>query len=399
MAVWELGERVVRGHDLCPGPRRALEIVVADRGEEGLVPCTCPSASICPTVAHQTCDAPCFSAYCILFSLIVSIYPRLYFVSSNTVTRTAGGFPEGALRGEGAPCLLFARLTRYMSVMNASPTRAMSLRRVLRNPGSGELRGRKGAGFEDFRGGYGRCIVGRERRPGKQNSLGLNRNKSSRWKANQSVGFGTEQTSAGPAPRVRAQALTKAQSTGRRYDSNCLSVRCGSRRCVGARSEGAPSEVRNARSGGCRCRPIDHRQRRTPGGVCSLVAPRRWRDIGWPEQLFSVEMLGGKRKAVVHQINSTRELSEDPRAYLRIWLMIQHGCIRRSIPAWRLKGVGSGNARYRAPLNGNFNPNPDSPKPGCITTVDTKGNYRWLANDIPVLGNHELSPSVYSRYR
>lgn len=104
---------------------------------------------------------PCFSAYFSLFSLTISKYPFPYLPSLNTVTITTGGLPDGLWYAGGACRLRPLRWNSHSSVRNARPARTMVFKRLPRIVGRADVRGRKGGGFEDFRGGYAKCIAGR----------------------------------------------------------------------------------------------------------------------------------------------------------------------------------------------------------------------------------------------
>lgn len=115
---------------------------------------------------------PCFSAYFNLFSLTISKYPFPYLPSLNTVTITTGGLPDGLWYAGGACRLLPPRWNSHINVKKARQARAMGFRffsRRLRIIGMALVLGRKGGGFDDFRGGYAKCIAGSERGGGKSN--------------------------------------------------------------------------------------------------------------------------------------------------------------------------------------------------------------------------------------
>lgn len=116
-------------------------------------------------------DIPCLSAYSFLFSLTRSEYLWPNLPSSITVTITAGGFPEGTWvtdpMGPLRACLEPPPHTRRnINARQKIPAIAIACFRYRRGRvkpwrSGRELlaRGRNGAGFEDFRGGYGRCMV------------------------------------------------------------------------------------------------------------------------------------------------------------------------------------------------------------------------------------------------
>ena len=117
-------------------------------------PC-CPGAKL-----GREIHIPCFSAYFNLFSLTMSRYPFPYLPSLNTVTITTGGLPDGLWYAGGACRLLPPRWNSHTNVRKAKRARPICFNRRLRIVGRVLVRGRKGGGFEDFRGGYAKCIAG-----------------------------------------------------------------------------------------------------------------------------------------------------------------------------------------------------------------------------------------------
>ena len=73
--VGELGHRVAHGDHFCPGEGCAFEVVVPYFREESFVACRKRPWSVV-LWQHKYCKEciPCFSAYCILFSLTASRY-------------------------------------------------------------------------------------------------------------------------------------------------------------------------------------------------------------------------------------------------------------------------------------------------------------------------------------
>lgn len=134
----------------------------------------CLCSQYCPescALRYTGVDEPCLSAYSFLFSWTSSVYLEPNLPSSRTVTITAGGFPEGTWFtvpiGPPRLCLEPPRRARNSIITTqSSPAIAMigcRYRRGSEKPRRSDCellwRGRNGAGFDDFRDGYGKCMA------------------------------------------------------------------------------------------------------------------------------------------------------------------------------------------------------------------------------------------------